>query len=180
MEKSITENVKEILNKIKKYIINEAIRLNTTLVSYNNDYSKINYTINEYKNNIFNTINITIFNIVNDFHSKIINNVFNNYIEKGLNQYIIEAKKYTSNYKEYKFLNSSYKIGEIINNLIEDLIKEYKDIALEEINYQNEKKSYSIFNFEKIKKLINDEINNNYEINLLNSLKKFAIYSKDI
>ena len=180
MEKSLTENIKVILNKIKESIIKEANRLKSEAVSYNNDYSKINNTISEYKKTIFNNINITIFNIFYNFHQNIINNVYNDYIEKGLNDYIIEAKKYTSNYKEYKLLNISYKIGDIINNLINELIKEYKDIALEEINYQYIRKSYSIFNFDKIKKIIDDEIDNNYKENLFKSLNEIAIYNRDI
>ena len=62
--------------------------------------------------------------------------VYTNYIEKYYKEYITDAKKYTSNYGEEKLLNSSYKIGEIINGKIEKHINDYKEITKLKIDYK--------------------------------------------
>ncbi len=49
-------------------------------------------------------------------------------MEKKTNNYLIQVSNLISsfNLNEYKLLNSSYKIGEIIYNLVEDIISNYK------------------------------------------------------
>ena len=145
IEKNIYNNIKEILNKINDYISKESIRLLHTATSYTNNFQKINNTINDYKEGIYNKIKNILFDILNNFYQNIKNNFYHDYIEKVLDNYITEIKKYTLNYKEYKLLNSSYKIGDIINNIIEKLVNEYKEIGTEELDYQHYKKSIEIF-----------------------------------
>ena len=111
----IKQNIIQILNKIKKHISEEAIRLNTTLTSFNKHYSIIENRLNGFKIGIYNKLNSTIFKILEDFYQIMFQKVYINYIEKYYKEYITDAKKYTSNYGEEKLLNSSYKIGEIID-----------------------------------------------------------------
>ena len=89
--------------------------------------------------------------------------VYTNYIEKYYNEYITEAKKYTSNYGEEKLLNSSYKIGEIINGKIEKHINDYKEITKLEIDYKCNDHYLAIkerVNLNDLKTLIDNEIDN--------------------
>ena len=95
-------------------------------------------TINGYKVTIFNNLNSTIFNVLDGFYSNMIKNAYEGYIENGLNNYIKIVKNGTpqnDECKEFNLLNSTYKIGEIINDIIEELVNEYKETILEEINY---------------------------------------------
>ena len=179
----INENINGILNKINEYIIYETNILKTSLTTYNNDYSKILSTLNEYKNKIFNKINSTIFIVINEFYSNINEKVYKEYIENGLNEYIEETKKVTStneNCKEYPLLISSYKVGEQINRILDEIVQRYKDKTRKTIDfkyqqyYQKIKKS---INLDGIKNLINKTLDNYYSSTLEPALKKFAIYN---
>ena len=101
--------------------------------------------------------------------------VYTNYIEKYYNEYITEAKKYTSNYGEEKLLNSSYKIGEIINGKIEKHINDYKEITKLKIDYKYNDHYLAIkerVNLNDLKTLIDNEIDNSYKPTLLTILKE--------
>ena len=63
----IKQNIIQILNKIKKHISEEAIRLNTTLTSFNKDYTTIENRLNGFKIGIYNKLNSTIFKILEHF-----------------------------------------------------------------------------------------------------------------
>ena len=92
-----------------------------------------------------------------------INKVYINYIEKYLNEYIIESKIYTSKYEEVKLLNSSYKIGEIINGKIEKHINDYKEITKLKIDYKYNDHYLAIkerVNLNDLKTFIDNEIDN--------------------
>ena len=54
----IKQNIIQILNKIKKHISEEAIRLNTTLTSFNKDYTTIENRLNGFKTGIYNKLNL--------------------------------------------------------------------------------------------------------------------------
>ena len=92
-----------------------------------------------------------------------INKVYINYIEKYLNEYIIESKIYTSKYEEVKLLNSSYKIGEIIDNIIDNIVNEYKIITKLKIDSKyndfRSKIKHKV-NLDDLQKLINKKLNN--------------------
>ncbi len=96
----IKQNIVEILNEIKSHFSNEAKRLNTTLTSYNKEYSQINNRLNEYKTGIFNKLKNTIFKIIDYFHQNMFVNVYTNYVEQYLNEYIKEANVFTTQYIE--------------------------------------------------------------------------------
>ena len=78
----IKQNIIQILNKIKKHISEEAIRLNTTLTSFNKHYSIIENRLNGFKTGIYNKLNSTIFKILEDFYQIMFQQVYTNYIEK--------------------------------------------------------------------------------------------------
>ena len=180
----IKEYINEILEYIKSKIINEVNILNTTSTSYSNDYSKILNTINEYKDIIFQNLNSTIFHILDGFYSNIIKNVSERYIEEGLNEYIKVVKKETSinsDCKEYPLLNSTYKIGEIIDDLLLNIVNRYKDKTKKTIKYKYEEyylRIKNLINLDEIQNSINNELNNSYNSILLPALNEFAIYSK--
>ena len=135
-------NLYGLLDRIYEHFFNESKRINTTLVSYNSDFSAINNTIKLYKENIFKEIKAKYVQIINGFRENMINKIYVEYIEKGLNDYITEAKKYTHNFKEYKLLNSSYNLKEIVDDIIASLINEYKELVLRQIDH----KYYSTLN----------------------------------
>lgn len=180
----IKEYINEILDNIKIKIINEVNILNTTATSYNNDYSKILNTINGYKVTIFNNLNSTIFNVLDGFYSNMIKNAYEGYIEDGLNNYTKIVKNGTSqsNYcQDFHLLNSTYKIGEIINDLLLNIVNEYKDKAKKTID--NKYKEYylrikNLINLDELQNSIIKELNISYNSILLPALNKYAIYNK--
>ena len=171
----IKQNIIEILTKIKEHLSNEAIRINSTANSYNKDYTQIQNRLEQYKNEIFNKLKNTIFKIIDDFHQNMINKVYNDYIVENLNQYIIESKKFTSNFQEQQLLNSSYKLGEIIDEFIEDYVNEYKSITKRKIDSKYIDYSTKIknkVNIDDLQKLINNEISQAYNSILYPILKE--------
>ena len=78
----IKQNIIQILNKIKKHISEEAIRLNTTLTSFNKHYITIENKLNGFKTGIYNKLNSTIFKILEHFYQIMLQKVYTNYIEK--------------------------------------------------------------------------------------------------
>ena len=181
---TIQEYINEILVYIKNKIINEVNILKTTSTSYNNDYSKILNTINEYKLTIFNNLNSTIFNVLDGFYSNMIKNISEEYIEEGLNEYVNTVKKGTSendDCKDYPLLDSTYKIGEIINDLLLCIVNRYKDKTKKTIEYKYKQyylKIKNLINLDEIQNSINNELNNSYSSILLPALNEFAIYNK--
>ena len=74
----IKQNIVELLNKIKSHFSNEAKRLNSTLTSYNKNYSQINNRLNGYKTEIFNKWKNAIFKINDDFNQNMFVNIYTN------------------------------------------------------------------------------------------------------
>ena len=76
-------------------------------------------------------------------------------------------------------MNISINLQNIINEKIEILVKEYKDLAIKHINYLNQKNIQqldNLFSFSNINNTINNEIDNMYNNKLLHILKEKAIY----
>ena len=179
-KQNISTNINEIINKVKDKISSEATRIETTSTSYNTDYSKIQNTLKEYKSFIFSQINSTVFNVLEDFYKNIYNNVYTKCIEEQLNEYLNQGEEVTKRYKEYALLNSTFKMGEIIYDIIDELVKNYKNITIKKINSKyNEyyKKIKNTINLDNIQNLINNQIDNMYNTKLLPALQKFAIYN---
>ena len=170
--------LKESLNKIKSHISNEANRLNDKLTSYSNNYKLIEERLNNYKKSIFDQFYSTILSVVNEFYSNVNKKFYKDYIEKNLNEYQQKAKEY--NFKEFKFLNVTLNLKEIINENIEIILNEYKNLTITQINYLNEKNIQSLnnlFEFSNLNNTINNEIDNMYNSILLPVLKSKAIYN---
>ena len=174
----IYKNINEILNTINQYLRLEKDRIEKEEIQYNNDYSKIERKLAEYKNEIINKIENTIFEIVNGFKENIMSKVYNNKVEINLNNYITELKIFCNNYKDIKLLNSSYNLGKIIEKINENLVTKYKEYIKNQINYKNEVKLINIINIDEIKEIINRKIDNEYNNNLLPKLKAFQSNSK--
>ena len=176
----IKQYINEIIKKVKKHISDESVRLSNYASSYNSNFTKINNTIKEYKENIFNQINNSILYLVQELNENIYNNIYKIFLQNYLNDYIIEVGNITSSLKEYKMLNSSYNIGEIINKIIKEIVIEYKILTKMQIDYKYKEyidKFNNIFELKQIQKLINDEIDKEYDSSLFIALKKVAIYN---
>ena len=174
----IKEYIDEIIDEVKESIINEANRLNTTSTSYNNDYSKINETLREIKNEILNQLNTTIFSVLEDFYSNMYQKIYINYIESGLKNYTNEVKKVTKDpltCKEFTLLNSTYKIGNIIDDLLKKIVDKYKDKTKKTIENQYQQYYTKIKNMIDFENSIN-QIDSTYKSYLEPVLEKFAMH----
>ena len=177
IKNSFNNNLFGILDRIYEHFWNESKRINTTLVSYNSDFSVINNTINSYKVNIYEEIKAKYVEIIDDFRKNMINKVYTEYIEKGLNDYKTETKKYTDNFKEYKLLNSTYNLKEIIDEIIDNLIYEYKELILRQIDYKYYATLNYILKLDSLEEFLDDEMEYEYTTILLKVLKEKAIYT---
>ena len=167
----------ETLNKIKIIIDNEIFRLSNELTSYSNNYGKIESTLNNLKLSIYNKFYKVVCSINNEFYSQIYKKFYNDYIEKYLNEYqnIVKAAKFN----QFKFLNISINLKNIISSNIETFVNEYKYLTVKYINYLNQKylqELDNIFSFSNFQNIINNEIDNMYNSKLLPILKEKAIY----
>ena len=171
------KNVYGLLDRIYEHFYNESKRINTTLVSYNSNFTRINNTVKGYKERIFNEVKTIYENILKEFKQNMINNVYKEYIEKGLNNYIVESKLYTQNLKKYNLLNSTYNLGEILDNIIEELVNEYKEIVKAQIEYRHQMTLRNTFILDEFEEFLDYEIEMEYSILLFPILKKKAIYN---
>lgn len=176
----INNNVDDILNKIKLHISNEANTLLTTAVSFTNDYSLIQKTLNDYKKDIFNELNTTFMSVVQELHLEIREKLLKEYVEAMLNLYLQKTIEYTAGFSVLTTLNNTYNTTDIIINIIKDLCIEYKNITEMQIeskykDYVNEIKNK--LDLDGIRKRINNEIDNEYNSTLFPALKKVAIFN---
>ena len=173
----ISQNIQEILNKIKQYIKDEANILLTTSTSYNNNFTRINNRINSYKAQIFNKLNETIFSVLEKFYQNINNNFHRQYVLAHLDQCISESKKFTETYSDFTLLNSTYKIKEIIDNIVDNIATQIKSTSKNQIDYIYKARYDEIknnVNLNHLQSLINEEINQEFNSILLKALKQKA------
>ena len=111
-----------------------------------------------------------------EFRDNVMNNVYKEYVEKGLDGYILECKIITKNFKKYNLLNSSYNLEEIINNIIDELIYEYKEFVKKQIDYKYQTKLNYMFALEDLEEFIEYEVELEYSESLFPALKKVAVY----
>ena len=172
-------NVNTILESIEKYIKDESDRLQHT-ITYNSDYETINQTIKNYKEEIFNKTKNEIVYLFETFNKNMYDKIYSNYLEKGLNEYLTEIKSVISNnqkfIEEYKTLGGSYKLGDDIDGIAEDLSNQYKYIGKEEIENIIRSDYYKNLNLEDIEQLINERIESAFTSNLFPALKQYAKY----
>ena len=165
------------MNKIKQYIADEANRIQTTSISYNKDFTTINNIINSYKTEIFKKLNDTIFSILETFYQNLNNNLHKQYVLEHLDECVSVSKSYTETYGDFNLLNSSYKIGEILDTIIDNIIEDIKNISKNQIDYIYEERYNEIKKIvaiDSLQTLINDQINQEYNSILLPALQKYA------
>ena len=169
--------IHEILNLIKKHLIKEGERISLTSVSLTNDFSAINNTIRKYKEEIISKLSNIIEDIVDNFHEKLKKQGYDDIIYSGLDKYLEKSEEYLSTTKAYETLNDSYNIGKEINDIVIELVEDYKNSTLFQFNNKHNatiKKLMNESGIEEIRKIINDDINSEYSklLNILDSKTK--------
>ena len=98
-----------------------------------------------------------------------INKAYREHIEKGLDEYLSSAENFSLTCDNFDTLKSSFNIGNTTLEIVSDLVKEYKNFTLIQIELKNNEyigKLEKEAKINKIKDLINDEIDSEYS-NLL-------------
>ena len=165
--------IQEILNVIKNHLKGEEERIFISGVSLTNDFSVINNTIRNYKEEIINKLTNIIKNIVDEFHEKLKKEGYDGLIEPGLDRYLEKSEEYLPNAKTYELFNESYNIGEVIYDLVKGFGEEYKNFTIFQFNFKHNEmieKLMKELGIEEIKRIIDDDIDSEYS-KLLNVLK---------
>ena len=179
---NIKNNIQTIVNTIKEKIESESNILATTSTSYNSNYSKIESTLAYYKSKIASDLDTSLESIINGLYNNINQKYYTGCIVEHLDEYYTSTKKETSkgDYNEYKLYNLSYKIGEIILNSTEEIVKSYKTNikgVMDQKYSEIKNKIKSDINYNDIINSVNNQIDSAYMSSLKESLKKYA--SKD-
>ena len=148
----LIKNINDILDKIKEEFAKEAKLLKETSKSYNKDFTKIHERLFLYKAYIIEELKTNLFGIINTFFKNIKYKIYINYYASSLNKLIYEAKEATSKFGEIKLLSDSYNVKELIDNIVNNLTKDYKDFFKNEI-----KANYDEINLD-IKKIYENQI----------------------
>ena len=163
-QSEINENIENILQKINEILINEEKKIIFNI--YNKNLSKINKTFDEIKNKFFSNLNNTIFNVLNEVYNKINKNVYSNYVEYYLNLLYENVNFIISDFEQSKLLNSTFDFKEIINEILIDLINDYKNVIKSQIFFkynQNYKKIFDEIDLNSIKNIIHKKFNFQFE-----------------
>lgn len=64
--------------------------------------------------------------------------VYINSFGSWLNHYLNKSESYISKCKTYESLSSSFNIGKIINTIVRDLVFEYNNITIKNIEYKRD------------------------------------------
>ena len=168
----------QVLDNIKEHIKIEVARLNNEMTSYSNNYKVIETTLNEYKEKIYNEFYSTIVSVVENFYNQTKNIFYYEYIEKYLGNLTEETKK--EKFTNHPFLNITFNLKETVDETVELLINEYKNLSISQIEYLYKKNIQNLtllFSFSFMKDKINNEISNIYNSVLLPALKVYAKYN---
>ena len=178
---NIKNNIQSIVDTIKQNIESESNILETKSTSYNSDYTKIKNTLANYKTKIASDLNSELESIINGLYNNINQKYYTECIVEHLNEYYTSTQKETSKneYEEFKLYNISYKIGEIILNSTEEIIKNYKANikgVMEQKYSEILNNIKSAINYQAIIDSVNEQIDSIYDSTLNQSLSKFASY----
>lgn len=159
----VENDIKSIVQKILYYLSEEEEWLKESNTLYYNNLSSINETIEKYKEDIILNLDNKIKAFVDEHKKELEEKVFTNYYEKYLKSYLTYIKEETEldAYKDFELLNSTYDIGEIINQLALDITDEYIYIVKKQIEHKYEKyyeKIFYNFNLDKHKEYIKNQI----------------------
>ena len=174
MVESIKQYIQNILDKIKSHMTSEEKILKEVATSYSNDFSKIKETIQNYKLEIYEKLKEILNNIVNNTYENIMNVIYNNHFKLFLDEYKEKAYNFSLECKTYDTLKSSYNIGTIMYEMVEELVNSYQNYTKTLIEIKKDKylkKKYNEAKMDEIEKLIDDEINQGFS-SLLEILKQ--------
>jgi len=147
---------------------------NKKYFSYN--YSKFD-GIQNYKLEIYEKFKEILDNIANNTYENIMNVIFRNHFKIILDEYREKAYNYSLECESYDTLKSSYNIGTIIYEMVEELVNNYQNYTVNLIEIKKKKylnKKYNEAKLNEIKNLVDDEISQGYS-NLLEILKQKSI-----
>ena len=177
MAYNIKQKIQNILSQIKLNLIKEEERIKVNAVSYSKDFETINNTIKGLKDKILSELKNILHKIVKDFTDNMNVKVYKERVESNLNNYLSSAENYSSTCETIDTLKSSFNIGEIIKEIVNDLVIEYKNYTYIQINLTNNEYIDKIEKWAKIDEinnLINNEIDQTFS-NLLNTLKNVTV-----
>ena len=176
----INKIVEEMINVIKENLFNETREIIENANSFTSDFSKINKTIDNYKEKIYNKTKLVVIKIIENLYEDIVENTYNKNIKEKLNFYLETAKNYSMIDEEYNLINYSFKIRKIIFEIVNNLVGKYINItkeSIESINKDYISTIYDNIQLDSIKELINNEIDNEYNSKLFKALQNYAIYN---
>ena len=175
-QKSDIKNIVENNNKKIKEKIRDEIN---NITSYQNYYSvsKIENTLEFYKNYLMKNINYSLSFVLNEFQQNIIKSVYTNCIENKLNIYLEIVKLITSSDEcsPFEMLNYTYNIGEILNNIASEIIAKIQIRARKKIYFKYQEyyeKIMSDIDFISIQNEINNELDEMYETEILEKINE--------
>ena len=174
MVESIKKYIQNILDKIKSHMVNEENRLKDMATSYSNDFSTIKETIQNYKLEIYEKYKKILDDIVNNTYENIMNVIYNNYFKIFLDEYREAAYNFSLKCEKYDTLKSSYNIGTIMYEMVDELVNSYQNYTKTLIDIKKEKyikKKHTEAKLDEIKKIIDDEISKGFS-SLLEILQK--------
>ena len=173
---NIKNILSELINEFEEKMVSEAERIENNKGSYQLNIGIISSYITNYKENIISRINISVFEGLDKFRENVYKNVYTNFVARKTSTYLEQVKMliYSFNLGDYKLLNSSFKIGEIIINLVENIIDNYnviieKKISNKYVEYYEKMKSS--INLESINSFVENNLDNIYQTVLLPKLK---------
>ena len=180
--KKINQHIKEIINVIKSQISDEAQLLKKNLKTFNQDFSKIKDTIKNYEEEIIEKIKNLVETYINEFYNNITENIYYEKIEPKLDDYLNKAKSYKSNEnanQEYVLINYSFKIGDIIYEIVLNLVEKYKLISKNIIYFLKDEyisKTSKKIDLDSVRDIMINEIEDEFNSNLLIELNKSGNY----
>ena len=162
---NINSYILEIINEIESMIQSLVNKIKDNPKLYKLNIEKIKNSLSALKNKILEKINNSLGSVLYTFYENVYRNIYSDCIESKLTDYLNQVRNIISSndYGEYNLLNSSYNIGEIIYNLTDEVVHNYKNIITKKINMKY------IEYFDKIKSavnlpMINFNISNNFDI----------------
>ena len=176
---NINNIVSELMNEFEEKIREEAERIENNTGSINLNIENISNNIKSYKENIKNRINISFFEELDKFYENIYKNIYMNFVGQKTSDYFNQVKMVIQTlslgFGQYKLLNSSFNIAEIICDLVEDIIGNYNIILLKKIDKKYKEcyeKIKSSVNLEWIKSKIDNDLENIYQTVLLPKIQE--------
>ena len=158
---NINSYISQIINEFENVIKSLANKIKNNPGVYRLYTNTIENNIKILKNSIINQLNNSFSDTLNIFYENIYKKVYTDCFQSKLSDYLNKARDSISSddFGDYELLNSTFNIGEIIYNLTDEVVSNYKNIVIKKIYMK-----YSEY-CEKIKSQVNSA--NNIKDNLL-------------